>query len=101
MVEGYGVKNLDLAKETEIKFKIRDFNYLSGSLSVSLQRLRRFLISKIQLWQHQAFSPIFSYHKHDFCVLARISTISMSFAFLRQNSLNRWEVTENGISLIM
>ena len=25
MVEGYGVKNLDLAKETEITFKIRDF----------------------------------------------------------------------------
>ena len=47
MVEGYGVKNLDLAKETEIKFKIRDFNYLSVSLSVSLPRLKQFLILKM------------------------------------------------------
>ena len=42
MMEGYGEKNLDLAK-TEIKFKIRDFNYPSG-LSGPLPRLKQFPI---------------------------------------------------------
>ena len=44
MVEGYGEKKLDLAK-TEIKFKIRDFNYPSG-LSGPLPRLKQFPILK-------------------------------------------------------
>jgi hypothetical protein len=74
MVEGYGLKNLDLAKETEIKFKIGDFNYLSASLSVSISRFKQFPILKMgckhsdnsfNYGNTKHFDEFFSCHKHN------------------------------------